>query len=97
MLLQLTEITEFKLMLKERGLSMHLSLATLPSLIYSTDHDISPSLGKKLVLELECWMSSFERVNRFPCGFGVCHICPFDENVPDPATELSFEDTFWSM
>ncbi|CAN6340794.1 unnamed protein product [Urochloa humidicola] len=54
----------------------------LPSFIHNPRHNISPSLGKQLVLELEGGVSFFECINGFPCSFRCRHLLPFDEDVP---------------
>jgi hypothetical protein len=53
-----------------------------PPLIHLAYHNISPPLGKQLVLELEARMSSTEGVDGFPRSLGRRHALPLDEDVP---------------
>ena len=60
------------------------SLATLlvPSLVHIPVHNISPSLGKQLVLELERGMSHSEAVHRLPGRLRRGQASPLHQDVP---------------
>jgi hypothetical protein len=58
------------------------------ALIHLADHNISPPLGKQLVLELEGGMGFAKRRDRLPSGFGHWHSRPFDEDVPHAAAKF---------
>jgi hypothetical protein len=63
--------------------------------IHLAHHNISPSLEKQLVLELEVRKASLEVVDVLPRRVGVCHAGPLDEHVPHPSAKLGTHCTCW--
>jgi hypothetical protein len=69
---------------KDGGLLDHHSTTSLATpLINLADHNISPSLDKQLVLELEVREVGLELIDWFPSCVGLCHVRPVNEHVPN--------------
>ena len=77
------------------SLAHALTTCTLPPLILVAHHNISPSLEKQLVLELERWMSLTERFKWLPGGLRLRHVRPVNEHVPDVATQAGTQNARW--
>jgi len=67
-----------------------LSLATTASIDFA-EHNITPPLGKQLVLKLKGGEFGAEILERFPCCVRWQKTCPLDEHMPDPATQLCMQ------
>jgi hypothetical protein len=63
-----------------------------PPLIHLAYHNISPPLGKQLVLELEARMSSTEGVDGFPRNLGRRHALPLYEDVPHTTAQAGAQN-----
>ena len=77
------------------SLAHALASCTLPPLILVAHHNISPSLEKQLVLELERWMSLTERFEWLLGGLRLWHGLPVNEHVPDVATQAGTQNARW--
>ena len=69
-----------------------LATSSPPPLILSSRHNISPRLGKQLVLELHIRVESLEVVQVLPGGVVLRKALPLDEDAPHAAAELGAQD-----
>jgi hypothetical protein len=70
--------------------------ATFPSpLIDLADHNISPSLDKQLVLELEIRVRELEIFNALPRCFGHRQTSSLNQDMPHTAPKAGTQHAFW--
>jgi hypothetical protein len=67
------------------------------ALVGVSHHNISPLLGKQLVLELKGGVGFTERRNGLPGSFGDRHARPFHQHMPHPTTKLGAQHAFWTL
>lgn len=59
------------------------------------DHNISSSVRKQLVLEMEIRIGCLELIGYLPSSFTFINASPLDENMPDTPPQLRTNSTFW--
>jgi hypothetical protein len=65
----------------------------VPALVDPPCHNISPRLGKQLVLELERREEGAELVDGLPSSISFRQRLPLYQHMPNPAAELGTQST----